>query len=68
MGQWGGGTGRSFLVYSKYSFIFNGIFEVQNPAGNAKRFTKMRRRKYEDSAFTIAAFTMIGAYAKGTVC
>jgi hypothetical protein len=52
------------MVNSKLARIFKRILESWNLAKNAKRFAKMRRRKYDDSALTTAALTTIRPYAK----
>ena len=52
------------MVNLQVVFIFNGFFEPQNSAKNAKKFAKMRRAKNtDDAAFTMLALTMIRPYA-----
>ncbi len=46
------------MVNFAFAIIFKRILEAWNPAKNAKRFTKRRRRKYEDLALTKPELTM----------
>jgi hypothetical protein len=49
-----------FTVNAGVAIIFKRILESWNPAKNAKRFAKMRRRKYARPPFTMPALTMTG--------
>jgi hypothetical protein len=55
-----GSQGQMLRITVNFAFaiIFKRILEASNPAKNAKRFVKRRRRKYEEPAFTTPELTI----------